>query len=102
MSPAVHSAPRIAPRIARWIVGAIALSAVVSGGVRPAAATDEQSERAQLERSLSGACKNFDSERDWAALDKCNRAWFRAHERAVWQLNLNPHARGKIVNKPSS
>lgn len=66
----------------------------------PATAADRDAERAQLEKSLLSACKNFDSERDWAALDACNRAWFRKHEKAVWELNLNPH--GKTTGKPSS
>lgn len=56
-----------------------------------AAAADEEAERALLRRSWAEACGHYDEATNWTARQACNLAWFRAHEKGVWQHNLNPH-----------
>ncbi len=62
----------------------------------PAFSSDD-AERAQLEKSWAEACERFDDQTEWSARRDCNAAWFREHEKAVWQLNLNPHGRAAVA-----
>ncbi len=75
------------------------LAALLSAAPHPAAADDE-AERALLRQSWIAACGHYDETTNWTARQACNLAWFRAHERGVWQHNLNPH--GPVTAGPSS
>ncbi len=78
---------------------AAALAAILAGPY-PAMAGDDESERALLQKSWSQACEPYRRVKNWSALEACNLSWFRAHEKAVWHLNLNPH--GAAAASPSS
>ena len=75
----------------------IAPSAMIAASllnILPARSSDE-TERVQLEKSWVEACERFDDQTD--ARRDCNSVWFREHEKAVWQLNLNPHGRAAVA-----
>ena len=65
----------------------IAVPASARGQTPPA---PEMSERQRIIQSLATACRNFPDAR-WDEADACRRAWFAAHEEAIWRLDLNPH-----------
>ena len=58
---------------------------------QPAAKPGEEAEREALRHALSTACQEFPREDQWQQADACRRAFFTAHEEAIWRLNLNPH-----------
>ncbi len=59
----------------------------------------EDAEREALRNALATACREFPREDQWQQADACRRAFFAAHEEAIWRLNINPHG---TVKGPSS
>ncbi len=51
----------------------------------------DEAEREALRQALSTACQEFPRDDQWQQADACRRAFFAAHEEAIWRLNLNPH-----------
>ncbi len=54
----------------------------------------EDAERDALRHALATACQEFPREDQWQQADACRRAFFTAHEEAIWRLNVNPHGPG--------
>ena len=79
---------------------ACAIIAALLAVAPAAAAADDEAERALLRKSWEQACAPYDEATNWTARQACNLAWFRAHEKGVWEHNLNPH--GPAAAGPSS
>ena len=95
--PTVRHSPHQRANAVRMAACVLVALAVLSP--HPAAA-DEEAERALLRQSWQQACSHYDETTNWTARQACNLAWFRAHEKGVWQHNLNPH--GPVSAGPSS